>query len=57
MPQATDSTELEERNAFRGWTLNKNYGKVYSSTEDLKEILMDLSKYQVIQNYDLYAVF
>ena len=57
MPQAAETTAVEIRNAFKGWTLNKNYGKVYDSGADLSEILMNLSKYSVIQNYELYAVF
>ena len=57
MPQATDATELEQRNTFRGWTLNKNYGKIYNKGEDLSEILIDFTKYAVIKDYDLYAVF
>jgi hypothetical protein len=57
MPQAALTTDAEIRNAFRGWTLNKNYGKVYDDGEDLTDIIMNLSKYSVIQDYDLYAVF
>lgn len=57
MPQSSENTALEERNAFKGWTLNKNYGKVYSKTDNLNEIIIDLTKYQVIKDYDLYAVF
>jgi hypothetical protein len=57
MPQATDEVAFEERNTFKGWTMNKNYGKVYPKNADLSEILVDLSKYSVIQDYKLYAVF
>lgn len=57
MPQASDATELEERNTFKGWTLNKNYGKVYGPGEDLSEIIAVLSKYSVTKDYELYAVF
>ena len=57
MPKAIGETALEERNAFRGWTLNKTNGKVYDKGIDLSEIVIDLSRYSVIKNYDLYAVF
>jgi len=57
MPQATGETALEERNAFKGWTLNKTNGKVYDNGTDLTDIIIDLSRYSVIKNYDLYAVF
>ena len=57
MPKALGETALEERNAFRGWTLNKTNGKVYDKGVNLSEIVIDLSRYSVIKNYDLYAVF
>jgi len=30
MPQAIDATELEMRNTFKGWTLNRDSGRVYN---------------------------
>ena len=57
MPQSTEEVELEQRNTFKGWTMNKNYGKVYGQAENLTDVLADLSKYSVIQDYKLYAVF
>ena len=47
MPQAALTTDVEIRNAFKGWTLNKNYGKIYDDGADLTEIVMNLSKYSV----------
>ena len=57
MPQAIDDTPLKERNTFKGWTLNKNTGKVYDKNIDLKDVIMDLNKYLVIKDYKLFAAF
>jgi hypothetical protein len=51
MPQASDATELEERNTFKGWTLNKSAGKIYGKNENLSNIIIDLSKYSVTKDY------
>jgi hypothetical protein len=48
---------LEYRNTFKGWTLNKEAGKVYKEGESLNNILIDVAKYPAIKDYDLYAVF
>jgi hypothetical protein len=57
MPQASEATEATIRNAFKGWTMNENYGKVYENDANLSDIIMDLSKYSVIKDYQLYTIF
>ena len=58
MPWADDSSlDPEERNSFRGWTFDKDSGIIHSSTVNLSNILVDVTKYPAIKDYDLYAVF
>lgn len=58
MPWADDSSlDAEERNSFRGWTFDKDSGIIHSSTVNLTNILVDVTKYPAIKDYDLYAVF
>ena len=57
LPLAKDEIDLELRNVFVGWTMNANNGKIYDKNADLTEILVDFSKYTVIQDYPLYAVY
>lgn len=57
MPQASITTDVERRNAFRGWTMNKENGRIYEATENVNEFIVDLSKYSVIKDFKLYAIF
>ena len=58
MPWADDSQlPPEERNSFKGWTFDKDSGIIHPSTANLTNILVDVTKYPAIKDYDLYAVF
>lgn len=57
MPQAIDATELEMRNTFKGWTMNKEAGRVYNSSENISNIIIDITQYPAIKDYKFYAVF
>jgi hypothetical protein len=47
----------EERNSFKGWTFDADSGIIHSSTVNLSNILVVVTKYPAIKDYDLYAVF
>lgn len=58
MPWADDShLPPEERNSFKGWTFDVDSGIIHSATTNLSNILVDVTKYPAIKDYDLYAVF
>jgi hypothetical protein len=45
------------RNTFKGWTMNKEAGRVYSSSENISNIIIDIAQYPAIKDYKFYAVF
>jgi hypothetical protein len=58
MPSASNTASFDIRNTFKGWTLNIDAArKVYAPGENLTNILVDVSGYPAIKDYDFYAVF
>ena len=48
---------LEDRHAFKGWTQNSNYAKVYEPKVNIKDYLVNIEKQAVIKDYTFYAVY